>query len=114
MSKLWNMLVVHLLFGAVLFIGLIIIAHLTYLRQPMWTGCSPVNACIANMKQFDGAKATWVLENGKQTNDVPSWSDIVGETKYIRHMYTCPSGGTYALGPVGTPPSCSVPGHVLP
>src|SRR5688572_27037651 len=44
---------------------------------------SPRNACINNLKQLEGAKATWALEQRRQTNDVPAWSDIIGQTKYI-------------------------------
>src|SRR5205814_2241623 len=36
------------------------------------------NACIANMKQIDGAKATWALENKKTGADVPADADLFG------------------------------------
>jgi len=32
---------------------------------------SQKNACIANMKQMDGAKATWALEQKKTSTDTP-------------------------------------------
>jgi len=60
------------------------------------------------------AKATWALEFGQDTNDVPAWSDIIGETNYLSRLPTCPSRGTYTLRSVGEPPVYSVPGHVLP
>jgi hypothetical protein len=25
----------------------------------------------------------------------------------------CPAGGTYSVGPIGTAPTCSIPGHSL-
>ena len=76
--------------------------------------CSPLNACINNLKQLEGAKAVWALEHGKQTNDIPTWSDIIGETNYISKKPDCPLGGTYTLGAVGKPARCTVSGHVLP
>src|SRR5262249_16336018 len=33
---------------------------------------SQTNSCINNLRQIDGAKQQWALENGKQATDVPS------------------------------------------
>jgi hypothetical protein len=110
MSKVCKMFVVSLLFGVVLFSVVVVASYL----MPSDRCCSPVNACIANLKQLDGAKATWALEYSKQTNDVPAWTDIVGETNYFSRMPKCPSRGTYTLRSVGELPQCNVPGHVIP
>ena len=67
---------------------------------------SQKNACIANMKQIDGAKATWALEQKKQNSDLPVVGDLYGSDKYIREEPTCPAGGAYTLGTVATKPSC--------
>src|SRR2546426_1095429 len=79
---------------------------------------SQKNACIANLKQIDGAKATWALENKKVDADVPADADLFGNTAYIRTKPACPGTVTpYTLGNVATPPSCSLAGsalHVLP
>jgi prepilin-type N-terminal cleavage/methylation domain-containing protein len=77
---------------------------------------SQTNACIANMKQIDGAKATWALENRKSNTDTPGTSDLYGANAYIRTEPTCPGGGTYTIANVQTKPSCSLSGsgHVLP
>jgi hypothetical protein len=77
------------------------------------TGAS-FESCIAKLKQIDGAKATWALEHDKRYQDVPKWSDLIGETNYIRRMPICPRGGTYTLGAVGEPVRCTVTEHVLP
>ena len=37
---------------------------------------SQKNACIANLKQIDGAKNTWALEQKKVNADVPVDSDL--------------------------------------
>ena len=74
---------------------------------------SQKNACIANLKQIDGAKATWALENKKVNSDVPVASDLYGSTAYIRDTPTCPGGGTYAPLAVDTKPTCTIGGHTL-
>ena len=68
---------------------------------------SQKNACIANLKQMDGAKATWALEQKKVVTDVPVDTDLFGSTQYIRDKPECPGGGTYSLNDVGTKPTCT-------
>src|SRR5436305_13122668 len=58
---------------------------------------SQKSACIANLKQIDGAKATWALEAKKQTTDTPVDTDLFGTTSYIRAKPGCPANGTYPL-----------------
>src|SRR5262245_3179232 len=58
---------------------------------------SQTNACIANLKQIEGAKATWALEAKKSNTDTPTDTDLFGTDKYIRQKPVCPGGGTYAL-----------------
>jgi hypothetical protein len=71
------------------------------------------NPCINILRQIDGATETWALENGKTTNDSPTWEDI---RPYFRDgkIPSCPQGGKYALGRKGTPPTCTYSGHRLP
>jgi hypothetical protein len=53
------------------------------------------------------------LENEKTVDAIPSVPDLL---PYLANMVfpVCPSGGTYTINAVGVPPTCSVPGHVLP
>jgi prepilin-type N-terminal cleavage/methylation domain-containing protein len=77
---------------------------------------SQKNACIANMKQIDGAKNTWALENKKQSTDLPTATDLYGATLYIRDTPQCPANGTYTIGTVTARPTCSngtTLGHTL-
>src|SRR3954462_14512905 len=76
---------------------------------------SQKNACIANLKQMDGAKATWALEQKKVVTDTPVDTDLFGSTQYIRDKPECPGGGTYSLDVVGNKVSCSLAaaGHSL-
>jgi prepilin-type N-terminal cleavage/methylation domain-containing protein len=70
------------------------------------------NACIQNLKQIDGAKEQWALENKKANGD-PIDKDQVD--KYIKGgPPSCPASGVYTYGNVGTDPTCSIPTHVLP
>ena len=74
---------------------------------------SQKNACIANLKQVDGAKATWALEEKKVNSNVPDATDLFGTDKYIRDQPVCPGGGTYALLAVSAKPTCTIGGHTL-
>ena len=64
--------------------------------------------CITRMKMIHGAIATWAVEHKKSTNDVVTWSDLVGPDKYLRVRPTCPRGGTYSITTAGAGPSCSI------
>src|SRR5881227_2242075 len=69
---------------------------------------SQKNACIANLKQMDGAKASWALEQKKNNSDTPVDTDLFGATVYIRDKPACPGGGAYTISPVDTKVSCSL------
>lgn len=83
---------------------------------------SQKNACIANLKQLEGAKATWALENNKVSSDTPTEANLIGATAYIRTKPACPGGGAdYLLaaqiGTVASTTTCSLAataGHSLP
>jgi hypothetical protein len=75
--------------------------------------------CINGLRMIEGAKQQWVLETHAASNAIPTWEDIrlrvtsppPNDLKRLR----CPSGGTYTIGSVATPASCSYggPGHTL-
>jgi prepilin-type N-terminal cleavage/methylation domain-containing protein len=72
---------------------------------------SQKNACIANLKQIDGAKATWALEQKKVNSDTPVASDLYGPSAYIRDTPGCPGGGAYTLEVVSNKPVCTLSGQ---
>jgi prepilin-type N-terminal cleavage/methylation domain-containing protein len=76
---------------------------------------SQKNACIANLKQIDGAKNTWALEQKKVNSDQAVDTDLFGVTQYIREKPVCPANGTYVLAVVSDKPTCSFStiGHTL-
>lgn len=71
------------------------------------------NTCINNLRQIDGAKHEWALENNKNGGDVPTSADLLPYFKN-HQLPVCPAGGTYIIGVVSNAPTCSVPGHRLP
>ena len=71
------------------------------------------NACIANLKQIDGAVQQWALENKKTSTDTYTFAGI---TDFLKGsvMPVCPAGGTYTEGAtVANNPTCSIAGHTL-
>jgi len=75
---------------------------------------SAKQACIANLKALEGAKAVWALENRKNDADVPGDGDLFGADKTISRKPECPGGGTYDIRAVAEKPSCTVAEHALP
>ena len=75
---------------------------------------SQVNACINNLRQLDGAKQQWALEN--KTTATPGTADV---TPYLGRgsagtYPACPAAGSYALNNLDTAPTCTIAKHVLP
>ena len=78
---------------------------------------SQTNACINNLRQIDGAKQQWALEEGKKTSDSPGNSELQpylgrGTAGSVDNVY-CPLEGSaaaafdgYTIGNVGTAPVC--------
>src|SRR3954467_6340320 len=77
-------------------------------------GTAQKNACINNLKQIDGAKEQWAIENKKKQGDNCATTDIDG---YIKGgtPSICPGGGSYTVGIIGNTPLCSLAssGHTL-
>jgi hypothetical protein len=82
-------------------------------QQQAQTEATQRNACINNLRQIDAAKQQWALENNKTEDAVPAAPDLL---PYFKDgtFPVCPSGGVYTINAVGLPPTCSIPGHVLP
>jgi hypothetical protein len=67
--------------------------------------------CINNLRQLDGAKQQWALENKKPATAMPTPADI---TPYLKDgMPVCPDGGSYTLHALAQVPTCSFQGHAL-
>lgn len=79
-------------------------------------------SCVGTLLRIDIAKQQWAMDNNKEPTETPDWTDIVGTNGYIKGdpatfpTHTCPSGGSYTMNNVSTPPQCSMEaaaGHKL-
>lgn len=79
-------------------------------------------SCVGTLLRIDIAKQQWAMDNNREPTDTPAWTDIVGPNGYIKGdpttfpTKTCPSGGSYTMNNVSTPPQCSMEaaaGHKL-
>jgi prepilin-type N-terminal cleavage/methylation domain-containing protein len=90
---------------------------------------SQANACINNLRQIDGAKQQWALENNQTGAASPAAADVapymgrgVGGSMINGNNpgdIRCPANGTYNINAVQDPPDCTVgntvfPAHILP
>ncbi|HUB86342.1 MAG TPA: hypothetical protein VMB22_00505 [Verrucomicrobiae bacterium] len=84
-------------------------------RVAMMTAQSALerDQCIANLRLIDQAKQQWAQINSKPDDAIPTAKDLA---PFLPGgvFPVCPSGGTYTIGKVGEPPTCSIPGHALP
>ena len=72
------------------------------------------NACIANLKQIEGAVQVWAIDTGADATDTPSATAVVSD--YIKKWpYCVNSTDTYAVPAVSARPVCpqTRTGHVL-
>lgn len=99
----------------ILLISLFCILGLGQLVLPRFvrSGRSKASLCINNLRQIDGGKQQWALENHKGSNDIPTSAEVAMYLKNNRFP-VCPAGGKYTIGPVYADPTCSKPNHVLP
>ena len=70
------------------------------------------NSCINNLRQIDGAKSQWALENKKVDADDVTTTDVA---PYLKGgaIPACPANGTYSVSKVSSDPACTVTGHTL-
>jgi hypothetical protein len=75
---------------------------------------NPMNACINNLRQWDGAVQQWALENHKQPEAFVTMSNAMDYTRPNSRI-ECPANGKYSVGAaVSNSPRCSIASHVLP
>ena len=81
---------------------------------------SQMNACINNLRQFDGAMQQWALENKQASGATYALTDLKPYIKLTTAsaLPSCPAGGAYSPGASGAAPTCSLSAtpnfHVLP
>jgi prepilin-type N-terminal cleavage/methylation domain-containing protein len=81
---------------------------------------SQINACVANLKQIDGAIQTWALEQKKATGGAITYlggsaatPSVAGHAEaYIRVEPKCPAGnGSYTVNKVGDAKQVECPNY---
>jgi type II secretory pathway pseudopilin PulG len=78
---------------------------------------SQQNACINNLRQFDGAMSQYALENKLGSGATYTLASLQPYIKLTAagNLPGCPAGGTYTAGAnVTLGPTCNITGHVLP
>jgi hypothetical protein len=70
------------------------------------------NACERNLAWIAGAKGIAAKQHVLEPGTIVNQHDL--ELYMTGGWRSCPAGGTYTIGPIGTDPTCSVPGHALP
>ncbi len=64
------------------------------------------SGCYANLKQIEGAKATWAAEHG-MTNRPLTKADLAGY--FGKHSWPeCPIGGNYVIGRIDEDAKCTM------
>ncbi len=101
-----------------LMVVVLIMGILTAIATPQWISArerSRQRACIQNLREIEQAKDTYAMAAHIAEGATVNSSDIV--PTYIRGTFpTCPNGGTYTIGVVGTSATCSIGGsypHVI-
>jgi len=69
------------------------------------------NACINNLMWIEGSKRICAQEHGFKAGKIVTQGDL--EPYIIGEWRSCPGGGKYTIGPIGTNPTCSISGHEL-
>jgi prepilin-type N-terminal cleavage/methylation domain-containing protein len=73
---------------------------------------SRARACQENLSKIDGSKEQLALETDLAVGAAVAWADLVtGNEGYLKNEPTCPGGGAYTIGVIGTDPTCSVGGE---
>jgi len=75
---------------------------------------SRTNSCINNLREIADAKDQWAMDNKEPDTAVPASTDLA--PTYVKVFPTEPMNGTYTIGAMSAPPTCSnsALGHVLP
>ena len=76
---------------------------------------SGTTGCKFNLKELQGAKERWAMDNNRPAEDTPTMSDLVVPGVYLKNTPMCPAGGAYDIGRLNQRPECSLGGdHLLP
>lgn len=103
-------------------VGLIAVLCVSRVREEQRMS-GVLRRCYLNLCALRQAKALWMDENAKGATNVVGWDDLneylqagLGLHRMTNGRPICPDGGTYKLGRLDEPPTCSIggPNHSLP
>jgi hypothetical protein len=94
-------------------IALLIVGVALYSRSKAACEAAGHNAylCADNLRVIEATKELYAKDHGLKPGDVVGLSVLTDLHAWPRK---CPSGGNYTINPVGTDPTCSIPGHRIP
>ena len=94
---------IPLIIGSLMILGAVASPNLSRMQSN-----SQKTSCHAQLMQINGSKEMWATQEKRADGDTPSESQL---GLYFRDgMPTCPGGGSYTIGPVGSDASCTVHG----
>jgi hypothetical protein len=96
--------IVRWIIAGVVVIGFLAIGFPRFLRA---RNTHATNSCINWLRQIDGAKQQWALENKQVDTALPSSDDVCMYLKNNNYP-RCPGGGKYTIGQVNEDPTCSL------
>lgn len=70
------------------------------------------NICISQLREIDGAKEQWAMENAKEEGEEVDRGAVI-ELLKAKKLPECPKGGPYRIGKVGEVPRCRIAEHNL-
>lgn len=98
---------------------LLVIVALIAIAMPNWMHArdsSRSRSCCENLRQIDSAKEQWGMTTTAPVTAEPAPADLVSE--YMKGpedtLPVCPSGGSYTINDLETPPRCSVADNGTP
>ena len=98
--------------GAVVVGAVLIASSVWWIRE---REAAATAACVMMLRQIDGAKQQWAIENHKGNGTQMTWDDVRNYFKDLSNggppWDDCPRGCHYTVGPVGRLPSCSIKKH---
>ena len=101
----------------VLIIGYLVLAYI-FMWSPVvvYKPRSPAQACVNNLREIDSAKAQFEMKHKKHVGDIVTVEDIKPYMRLDSHgeVRSCPAGGIYTIGSIGTLPTCSLGTNLPP
>lgn len=94
-------------------IVVLIIGILLAMAVPQWVATrsrTQQRTCMSQLKAIGSAKEQFAMETGKSNGDAVVAGDLAPTYMKGATIPSCPGGGAYTIGVVGTDPSCSLSG----